>query len=116
MTQNSLSIKEQNPKQNQKQSKKQNKKSSLLRHTLGSYWWLAFACGVVYFFAGPVFTLLYLNGMNFDDSSIHYLPGELHRAGTQLDCHIMPEDASFQISANGITYYDSNSREVVFLD
>ena len=47
MTQNSLSTKAQNPKQNQKQSKKQNKKSSLLRHTLGSYWWLAFACGVV---------------------------------------------------------------------
>lgn len=37
-------------------------------------------------------------------------------AGTQLDCHIIPEDASFQIGANGITYYDSNSREVVFLD
>ncbi len=78
MTQNSLSTKEQNPKQNQKQSKKQNKKSSLLRHTLGSYWWLAFACGVVYFFAGPVFTLLYLNGMNFDAS--HYtIPADLHR-------------------------------------
>ena len=37
-------------------------------------------------------------------------------AGTQLPCHIMPEDSSFQIGANGITYYDSHSREVVFLD
>ena len=37
-------------------------------------------------------------------------------AGTQLPCHIMPEDSSFQISANGITYYDPDKREVVFLD
>ena len=83
MTQNSLSTKGQNVKQNQTQQKKQNKKRSLLRHTLGSYWWLAFACGVVYFFAGPVFTLLYLNGMNFDDSSIHYLPGELYQSNVE---------------------------------
>ncbi|MBQ2776642.1 MAG: hypothetical protein IJF50_03995, partial [Peptococcaceae bacterium] len=83
MTQNSLSTKGQNVKQNQKQNNKKNKKHSLLRHTLGSYWWLAFACGVVYFFAGPVFTLLYLNGMNFDDSSIHYLPGELHQSNVE---------------------------------
>ena len=48
---------------------------------------------------------------------IRYAGDQLYAiAGTQLDCHIMPEDASFQISANGITYYDSNSREVVFLD
>ena len=37
-------------------------------------------------------------------------------AGTQLPCHIMPEDTAFQISTNGITYYDPDSREVVFLD
>ena len=78
MTQNSLSTKGQNVKQNQTQQKKQNKKRSLLRHTLGSYWWLAFACGVVYFFAGPVFTLLYLNGMNFD-ASPYTIPADLHR-------------------------------------
>lgn len=37
-------------------------------------------------------------------------------AGTQLRCRIMPDDTSFQISANGITYYDSGKREVTFLD
>lgn len=37
-------------------------------------------------------------------------------AGTQLPCHIMPEDTAFQIGANGITYYDPDKREVVFLD
>ncbi len=87
MTQSSLSTNETVPKQEQKQTKKQNKKQrkkrttgnhSLLRHTLSSYWWLAFACGVVYFFAGPVFTLLYLNGMNFD--ATHYtFPMDLHQ-------------------------------------
>ena len=35
---------------------------------------------------------------------IRYAGDQLYAiAGTQLDCHIMPEDASFQISANGIT-------------
>ena len=37
-------------------------------------------------------------------------------AGTQLDCRIDPEETSFQIGANGITYYDPGTREVVFLD
>lgn len=37
-------------------------------------------------------------------------------SGTQLPCYIMPEDTSFQIGTNGITYYDADSREVVFLD
>ena len=66
-----------------KQPKQYNGKLGLLRHTAGSYWWLAFVCGIVYFFAGPVFTLLYLNGMNFDDSSVHYLPGELHQQNVE---------------------------------
>lgn len=61
-------------------TRKQKKgKSSLLQHTIGSYWWLAFACGIVYFFAGPIFTLLYLNGLNFDASNLNYLPAELHQ-------------------------------------
>ena len=37
-------------------------------------------------------------------------------AGIELDCRIEPEDTSFQISGNGITYYDPGSREVIFLD
>lgn len=37
-------------------------------------------------------------------------------AGAQLDCKIDPQESSFQISANGITYYDPGNREVVFLD
>jgi len=37
-------------------------------------------------------------------------------ASAELDCRIDPEETSFQISANGITYYDPGSREVVFLD
>ena len=37
-------------------------------------------------------------------------------AQTTLDCRIEPEDPSFQLGENGITYYDENSREVVFLD
>ena len=37
-------------------------------------------------------------------------------ASTQLPCQILPEDTSFQIGTNGITYYDPDSREVVFLD
>lgn len=37
-------------------------------------------------------------------------------AGAQLDCRIEPDDRSFQISSNGITYYNPDSREVVFLD
>ena len=37
-------------------------------------------------------------------------------AGIQLDCRIEPEETSFQISSNGITYYDPGNREVVFLD
>ena len=37
-------------------------------------------------------------------------------ASTRLDCRIDPADPSFQISANGITYYNADTREVVFLD
>ena len=37
-------------------------------------------------------------------------------AGTQLSCQIMAEDTAVQIGSNGITYYDPDSREVVFLD
>ena len=37
-------------------------------------------------------------------------------AGIELDCRIEPEDPSFRISSNGITYYDPDSREIVFLD
>jgi hypothetical protein len=37
-------------------------------------------------------------------------------ASIRLDCRIEPEETSFQISANGITYYNPESREVVFLD
>ena len=37
-------------------------------------------------------------------------------ASAQLNCWIDPEETSFQISGNGITYYNPNSREVVFLD
>ena len=37
-------------------------------------------------------------------------------ASIQLDCRIDPEETSFQIGSNGITYYDPGSREVVFLD
>ena len=37
-------------------------------------------------------------------------------ASTELDCLLSPEDTAFQISANGITYFDCSRREVVFLD
>ncbi len=37
-------------------------------------------------------------------------------ASARLDCRVLPEDPSFQISENGITYYDSRNRQVVFLD
>lgn len=37
-------------------------------------------------------------------------------AGAQLDCWVSPDDSSFQISSNGITYFNPDSREVVFLD
>ena len=37
-------------------------------------------------------------------------------ASAELPCRIEPDDRSFQISANGITYYNPESREVVFLD
>ena len=38
------------------------------------------------------------------------------RAQTTLECHIDPEDTAFQISGNGITYFNSDSQELVFLD
>lgn len=37
-------------------------------------------------------------------------------AQTELNCLVKPEDSSFQVGSNGITYYDTASREVVFLD
>ena len=37
-------------------------------------------------------------------------------ASADLDCYVSPEDPSFQAGENGITYYNSVTREVVFLD
>ena len=37
-------------------------------------------------------------------------------ASTQLDCRVDPADPAFQISSNGITYYNPEKREVRFLD
>lgn len=37
-------------------------------------------------------------------------------AQIQLDCMLFPEDAGFQISERGITYFDENKCAVVFLD
>ena len=37
-------------------------------------------------------------------------------AGTELECWVDPQDPSFQISNNGITYYNPDTREVIFLD
>lgn len=37
-------------------------------------------------------------------------------AGAQLGCRVDPDDPSFQLSGNGITYFDANSRQVIFLD
>lgn len=37
-------------------------------------------------------------------------------ASTELSCRVAADDRSFQISANGITYYNPETREVVFLD
>ena len=61
---------------------KKTDKHSLFLHTVQSHWWLAFICGIVYFFAGPVFTMLYLNGMNFD--ATHYdIPAVLHQQNVE---------------------------------
>ena len=94
MTPNNLSTNHANPTNENNQTKDNRKdkiavlqkrtgKHSLFLHTVQSHWWLAFVCGIVYFFAGPVFTMLYLNGMNFDDLGMHYLPGELHRQNVE---------------------------------
>lgn len=37
-------------------------------------------------------------------------------ASAELSCRVESDDPSFQISTNGITYYNPESREVVFLD
>ncbi len=37
-------------------------------------------------------------------------------ARNTLSCYVQPEDPSFQLSSYGITYYDPQSREVIFLD
>lgn len=37
-------------------------------------------------------------------------------AQIQLDCHLYPEEVSFQISEKGITYFDIAANAVVFLD
>lgn len=60
--------------------------------------------------------LILLSG--WDDTTLTRLAGEnLYTiAQTTLNCRIEPEDPSFQLGDNGITYYDEESREVVFLD
>ena len=46
-----------------------------------------------------------------------YAGGQLYAlASVRLDCWIDPADPTFQISENGITYYNPDTREVVFLD
>ena len=37
-------------------------------------------------------------------------------ASAELSCRVDPEDPSFQLSGNGITYYDPDARSVIFLD
>lgn len=37
-------------------------------------------------------------------------------AQARLDCRVEPEDTSFQISENGITYYSPATNELIFLD
>lgn len=37
-------------------------------------------------------------------------------ASAKLGCRVDPEDPSFQLSSNGITYFDTNSGELIFLD
>lgn len=37
-------------------------------------------------------------------------------ASADLDCFILPEDASVQVSDKGVTYYDEFQQELVFLD
>lgn len=52
------------------------------------------------------------------NTTLHRLSGEelFPVAGAELGCRVAPEDPSFQLGSNGITYYDPNSREVIFLD
>lgn len=51
-------------------------------------------------------------------TTLHRLSGDelFPVASTKLGCRVDPEDPSFQLGSNGITYYDPNSREVIFLD
>ena len=51
-------------------------------------------------------------------TTLHRLSGDklFTVASAQLGCRVNPEDPSFQLSANGITYYDANARKVIFLD
>ena len=86
MTSNSLFTNKQKQTNQQKDKiaklQKKTDKHSLFWHTVQSHWWLAFVCGIVYFFAGPVFTMLYLNGMNFD--ATHYdIPAVLHQQNVE---------------------------------
>ena len=102
MTQNNLFSKDANPKaKNGKMNRPTRGKSSLLRHAMGSYWWLAFACGVVYFFAGPVFTLLYLNSMNFD--ATHYdIPAVLHQSNVEQIARWMSSEGMIPIYLSAV--------------
>lgn len=52
------------------------------------------------------------------NTTLHRLSGDelFPVASTKLGCRVDPEDPSFQLGSNGITYYDPNSREVIFLD
>ena len=51
-------------------------------------------------------------------TTLHRLSGDklFTVATAQLGCRVSPEDPSFQLSGNGITYYDANARKVIFLD
>ncbi len=81
MTRKNLFIKQVDEAEARANHKKNAKgKASLLHHTIGTHWWLAVICGIVYFFASPIVTLLFLNQMNFDYyNSQNYLPGELYQ-------------------------------------
>ncbi len=51
-------------------------------------------------------------------TTLHRLSGDqlFTVASAALGCRVEPEDPSFQLGGNGITYYDPNARQVIFLD
>lgn len=61
--------------------------------------------GLLLFSGTDITTLTKLSGTNLHIS-----------AETQLDCAISPEDPGVQVSEKGITYYDQQTSELVFLD